>query len=211
MRPVYGSNMTSAEATRRFYTHIWPLRAMVLRTARFLGGNASEADDLAQEALLKAFRAMDTFDETTNAKAWLVTILRNTHIDRLRHNARWAGQVSFDETAADFADSRPTQAPTADIHDPAALLEQFSDAQIIAQLQLLPEDIRWTLLLVDVEQMAYENAATILGVPAGTVKSRVHRGRQILRERLLAPPNTPTPPMPPARRTPDGGSHDREA
>lgn len=202
--------MTSAEATRLFYAHVWPIRSLVLRTARFLSGNSAEADDLAQEALLKAFRAMASFDQTTNAKAWVVTILRNTHIDRLRSNTRWAGHVRFDATNADFVDSRPDCSPTPDSHDPAALLEQFSDAQIIAELQLLPDEIRWTLLLVDVEQMAYEDAAQILGVPAGTVKSRVHRGRHMLRERLLAPGMAPRPPILPAHSGPDGGFHDLE-
>jgi len=176
--------MTPEEATRRFYSHVWPCRATVLRTARFLCGNVADAEDLAQETLLKAFRAMESFDMTTNPQHWLSTILRNTRIDRLRANSRSSAHVPLDDLAADPVDtSHP--AASLDPHDPAALLEAFSDARMIDELQELPEDIRWTLLLVDVEQMTYEDASVILDVPPGTVKSRVHRGRQMLRVRLL--------------------------
>jgi RNA polymerase sigma-70 factor (ECF subfamily) len=176
--------MNQEEATRRFYAYVWPLRAMVLRTARFLGNDSAQADDLAQETLLKAYRAIAGFDVTTSASAWLTAILRNTHIDHRRASARRAGDVSLDVVEAVISDS-PAENSSPDPHDIDALLEEFSDERLIAVLQRLPLEIRWTLLLVDVEQMGYDEAATILEVPSGTVKSRVHRGRHMLKELLL--------------------------
>src|SRR5512146_2212772 len=89
-----GPDMTHAEATRRFYAQFWPLRAMLLRTASFLTPSVSEAEDLVQETLMKAFRAIDTFDEGSSATAWLTAILRNTRIDRARAAARSPATVS---------------------------------------------------------------------------------------------------------------------
>ena len=182
--------MKSQEATRRFYKYVWPLRAAVLRTALFLAGNAAEADDLTQDTLMKAFNAMASFDPATNAKAWLMTILRNTRIDRLRSGARTADQLSLEQNELDYADPRPDAPvdPSSAWASPDVMLESFSDQTIIAALGQLPEPIRWTLMLVDVEQLDFELAAQILGVPTGTAKSRAHRGRQMLRESLAAMP-----------------------
>jgi RNA polymerase sigma-70 factor (ECF subfamily) len=177
--------MTSTEATRLFYTHVWPHRAMVLRTARFLTRRAADADDLAQETLVKAFKSIARFDTSnpSGVKGWLSAILRNTWIDHLR--AKRLDAVSLE--AAELAPpTAPEAAGPADAGNPAALLEQFSDQDLIHALQTLPEEIRWTLLLVDVEQLDHTEAARILDIPEGTVKSRAHRGRRMLKEFIVA-------------------------
>ncbi len=175
--------MDHDEATRRFYAHIWPHRAMVLRTARFLTRKYAEADDLAQETLVKAFKSIALFDPASNAKGWISAILRNTWIDHLRAAGRHVPALSVEEHDVDVPDRR-TATLEADPGDPAALLERFTDADIIKALRTLPEEIRWTLLLVDVEALDHSQAAEILGIPEGTVKSRAHRGRRMLRECL---------------------------
>ena len=169
-----------------FYRYIWPLRATVLRTATFLCRNAADAEDLAQETLLKAYRAMLQFDETSNPQAWVLTILRNTRIDKLRSPASRQQAVSLEQSDIDVADrSSAAEARTEDeLHHVAHLIEGFSDQVMIDALHALPEDICWTLLLADVEQLDYAQAAEILAVPVGTVKSRVHRGRQMLKAAL---------------------------
>ena len=180
--------MTHDDATRLFYELVWPHRAMVLRTAQFLARNFAEAEDLAQETLVKAFRSISQYDQATRAdgaKAWLSTILRNTWIDHLRSAGRHDRPLSADDQEIDIPDTRPSENPP-DSADPAALLEQFSDADMITALRTLPAEIRWTLLLVDVESLDHAQAAEILQVPEGTVKSRAHRGRRMLRERLLS-------------------------
>jgi RNA polymerase sigma-70 factor (ECF subfamily) len=176
----------------RFDALVWPHAATVLRTARFLCADPAEADDVAQETLVKAFRALDSFQSGTDVRAWLMTILRNTRIDRLRSRASRRHDVSLDAMPFEPAgreDRGGGGGPSADEHpawdDPRALLQQFSDGHVIRALQGLPEEIRWTLLLVDVEGMDHADAAPILGIPVGTVKSRAHRGRAMLREALL--------------------------
>lgn len=177
--------MKHAEATRIFYTHLWPQRAMVLRTARILSRNHAEADDLAQETLVKAFKKIEQFDagRPEGAKAWLSAILRNTWIDRIRATGRQGTALSLEQEELELTE-RNSAAAIAEMDDPEALLEAFSDADVIAALKALPLEIRWTLLLVDVEAVDHAAAAEILGVPEGTVKSRAHRGRRMLRELL---------------------------
>ena len=182
-----GTTMTQEDATRLFYEHLWPHRAMVLRTARFLtrgSAGGAEADDLAQETMVKAFKSISQFDTSSSPRAWLSAILRNAWIDRLRATGRHAADVSLNPDTHDLEDTSPATA-TLDPANPAALLEQFSDSDLITALKTLPEEIRWTLLLVEVEGLDHADAAHILGIPAGTVKSRAHRGRQMLRDRLL--------------------------
>ena len=132
---------------------------------------------------MRAFHKIEQFDIVGHPKAWLTSILRNIHIDRARVRA------DAILTAAQGLDSVTTPAATFQFeHDPqdvATILEQFSDQVIIDALHLLPEEIRWTLLLIDIEQMSYDEAANVLDVPNGTIKSRVHRGHQMLHERLL--------------------------
>ncbi len=171
------------DATALFYQHIWPHRGMVVRTARFLARNHAEADDLAQETLVKAFKAISRFDPATNAKFWISSILRNTWIDHLRANGRHGTVLAVEDVAGEIEDRAAVS--EVDTADAEALLERFSDERIILALKGLPEEIRWTLLLVDVESLDHAAAAEILGVPVGTVKSRAHRGRKMMRERLM--------------------------
>jgi RNA polymerase sigma-70 factor, ECF subfamily len=168
----------------RFYELIWPHAGAVLRVARILTGRDADAEDLAQETLMKAFRSLHTLREGTDAKAWLMTILRHNHIDHLRSMP--PPMLSMDEAATQLCSApaggvRPPQAAP----DPEGLLESFSDGDVIGALRSLPKDIRWTLLLADVEQLDYSEIATVLDVPVGTVKSRVHRGRSMIKDALL--------------------------
>ena len=170
--------------SRKFYSLIWPHHADVLRLARFLSRDSAVADDLAQETLLKAFRSMDSLASGTSVKPWLLVILRNTWTDRLRAMRR--GESAVESLADDTEIAEPPHREFADFgDDPQALLEAFSDQQIIVALQALPEAIRWTLLLLDVQGLSVQETADTLAVPTGTIKSRAHRGRAMLRNLLL--------------------------
>jgi RNA polymerase sigma-70 factor (ECF subfamily) len=170
---------------QRFYDLVWPHLAAMLRLARILTGDETEAEDLTQETMLKALRAIDQFEPGTNAKKWLTAIMRNARIDRIRSAARQARDVSLDELQIDPPDSVLTEAPAFEAgDDPQEILSAFADQEIIGALQRLPEEIRWTLLLVDVEGLDQNDAASLLSVPVGTIKSRAHRGRAMLRETL---------------------------
>jgi RNA polymerase sigma-70 factor (ECF subfamily) len=176
----------SQETRTRFDRLIWPHRAMILRTAQILLHNSVEAEDLAQETLMKAFKGLDSFQENTNVEAWLLSILRNVRIDYLRRSSRWAGTASLSEVEGELEDRRAEDGSEKDLwQDPEALLEAFSDQQVIEALQGLPEEIRWTLLLVDVQGLDQQAAGQILQVPVGTIKSRAHRGRAMLRRELV--------------------------
>lgn len=173
-----------SEAQRAIFDqHIWPHADTVVRTARLLLRDPSAADDLAQETFVKAIRFIDKFEVGTDGRAWLLTILRNTRVDVLRKTNR-EPRLSIEDlngepAAADEACAVPQG------HSAERLMEAFGDEDMIAALRTLPEEIRWTLLLVEVEGLAHEDAAPILGVPVGTVKSRTHRGRKMLRAALL--------------------------
>lgn len=175
--------MDRTTATSRFYAELWPHRAVVLRTALLLTRDPALAEDLAQETMLKAYRSIDRFAAGTDARAWLMSILRNARIDHARRHARESHDVSLEQLASDPEDRAGTE-DVAESSDPQDILEAFSDQQVIDALQSLPEEIRWTLLLVDVEQVDHARAAEVLDVPVGTIKSRAHRGRAMLRRRL---------------------------
>ena len=180
--------MTAQESTKKFRELVWPQRTTVLRVAHVLTGNDAEAEDLAQDTMLKAFKGIDSFAQGTDVKAWLLTILRRCRIDRLRSPGTARGRV-MSLQGLEIEPAEPVNETVCD-HDvlwerPEEALNAFSDQQIIDALQALPEEIRLTLLLVDVEEMDQKDAAEILEVPVGTIKSRAHRGRSMLRETLL--------------------------
>ena len=157
----------------------------VFRVAMALCGSRQEAEDLTQTAFVKALERFDSFEPGVppgpQCKAWLLQILRNTWIDQLRHRKIAGTAIPIDE--AMVADEPQEEPVWTDARD---LLENFSDEQVIKALTRLPEDQRLTLFLVDVEQCSQEEAAGILGVAVGTVKSRASRARVVLRRSLAA-------------------------
>lgn len=172
-------------ATKAFYETLWPHSHAVLRMAIFLTHHRSEADDLAQETFLKAFRSLDQFQRGTDAKRWLFAILRNSWLDRLRAGRSIRGTASLDALPAEVAAPPPSESDADEWTDPEELLGRFADAEVISALRALPDEHRWLLLLVDVQGMDQKEAAKLLEIPVGTVKSRVHRAREALRQTLL--------------------------
>ena len=176
--------MEEAQRIHAFYETLWPHRAAVLRLAAILVSDPSDADDLAQDTMVKAFTSLHQFTPGSDAKSWLMSILRNTRIDRFRSAAAAKATVSLDGLGAELSGELESDAwGHGDL--PQNILAAFSDQAVIDALKRLPEEIRWTLLLVDVEGHKYSEAAEALGVPAGTIKSRAHRGRMMLRDELL--------------------------
>ena len=157
-----------------------PHLGAVYRVALALCGRLEEADDLAQETFLKAFQRFESFEAGTNCKAWLLQILRNMWIDRLRRK-KVAGQPLPLNEDIIAEPSRHIETVWSNADD---LLQNFSDEQIIRALSGLPEDQRLTLFLIDVEQLSQNEVAQIMDVAAGTVKSRTSRARAAMKERL---------------------------
>jgi len=149
-------------------------------TALRLTRRPADAEDLVQETYLKAFRASDQFERGTNLKAWLFTILHNTFRNLRRHDVRNPVDVDSDtvERAVDLVGQEQT---------PEQLLTRATlDADLQAALDALPEAFRQAVWLRDVEEFSYVEIAKMVGVPIGTVMSRISRGRRLLYERLAA-------------------------
>lgn len=178
------SDRVSEEQQKRFTRLAWPYLPTVLRTARYITQSEADADDLAQDTMMKAMRAIDSFRDGTDMKAWLITILKRTFIDRLRADQRRIKSQALDDVGPIADPNASVGVFDDDWPEPEKLLNRFEDKAVIEALRRLPEDIRWTLLLLDVEQMDQASAAGILDVPVGTVKSRAHYGRKMLRDLL---------------------------
>ena len=152
------------------------------RTALRLSRVPADAEDLVQETYLKAFRAADTFQPGTNLRAWLFTILHNTARNRARDLAR--GGVTVDTEAAErAADARPRPFDTS---PEGLLLRETLAPDLQAAIDQLPDAFRQAVWLRDVEEFSYAEIAGMLDIPAGTVMSRISRGRRMLFERLTA-------------------------
>lgn len=167
-------------ATEQFEDIAIPELDRVYRAAVMLTRDRQQAEDLVQTTYLKALQRFSTFREGTNIKAWLMRILRNTWIDKLRHRKVVGTVLPLEEEYSDESNGEAGYEWT----ETADLIEKFSDQQVIDALGQLPDDQKLTLLLVDVEQMEHSDVAEIMGVPVGTVKSRTSRSRAALREQL---------------------------
>jgi RNA polymerase sigma-70 factor (ECF subfamily) len=147
-----------------------------------LTGNATEAEDLVQEAYVRAYRFFDKYDDTLPFLSWLYRIISNTHIDLIRRKGRLR-TTSLDtpgsESASgwDVADSESTAERN--------MLDQALDEPLQQALLAMNDDFRTAVLLADVEGMAYEEVAEVMNTSVGTVRSRIHRGRKQLRDFLV--------------------------
>jgi RNA polymerase sigma-70 factor (ECF subfamily) len=164
-----------ASFEREALVHLDALYRVALR----LTGNASDADDLVQETMLKAYRAWHQYQQGTNAKGWLLTILRHAFINEYRRRTRHPESVDIDaiESFAVFDEGQ-------DDDPQSRFFDQIVDDEVLRAIDELPEQFREAVVLSDVEGMSYEEVARILEVPIGTVKSRLFRGRRLLQAKL---------------------------
>ena len=152
-------------------------------TAMRLTRNVHEAQDLVQETYLKAYRFFDRFEPGTNIKAWLFTILRNTHINTYRKASRQQEQTDFESVEPFYAD--PTLFPEwSDQASMEEVLRHVVQDDVKRALDALPEVYRMVVLLADMADFSYKEIAAIIDCPEGTVMSRLFRGRRLLRDSL---------------------------
>ena len=152
-------------------------------TAMRLTRNPPEAQDLVQETYLKAYRFFDRFEPGTNIKAWLFTILRNTHINTYRKASRQQEQTDFERVEPFYAD--PTLFPEWSDQAPLEeVLRHVVQDDVKRALDALPEVYRMVVLLADMADFSYKEIAAIIDCPEGTVMSRLFRGRRLLRNSL---------------------------
>lgn len=159
----------------------------LLRVAyRLCGGKEDQAQDLVQDALIKGYAAYmeGRFQEGTNARAWLVRILTNGFITEYNRKQKWEAAVDLDTLTAD-GDSGPAALHTSAQDDPAAvLLSTTLDEPVEQALACLSLELRTCIVLVDIEELDYAEAAEALNVPIGTIRSRLFRARQQLHSLL---------------------------
>jgi len=168
----------------RFEEEALELSDQVYRVARRLVGSREEADDLVQQTYERAFRSWQQFTPGTNLRAWLLRILTNLNIDRGRRQQRTPPTTSIDEAADYFLYNKLEAASPDGNHDEERVLERLSQDSIVDALADVPHDFRDVVVLVDIGEFSYADAAQILDIPIGTVMSRLHRGRRILKKNL---------------------------
>lgn len=144
--------------------------------------NEDDAKDLVQETYLKSFRFINSFERGTNAKAWLFRILKNSFINEFRKKNKEPIKIDYQEVEAFYNSDEVNHMVTSNLQV-EAVKEMIGDEVSIA-LNSLEVDFRTVIILCDIEGFSYEEMALILDVPIGTIRSRLHRARNLLREKL---------------------------
>ena len=166
----------------RFEEEALALSDQVYRVARHLVGSREEAEDLMQETYARAFRSWRSFQPGTNLRAWLLRILTNLNIDRGRRRQRTPDMQPLEE--GDYFLYNKLEASGDGTTDEEQVVERLSQNDVVAALSEVPHDFRDVVVLVDIGDFTYADAAQILDIPIGTVMSRLHRGRRILKQAM---------------------------
>jgi RNA polymerase sigma-70 factor, ECF subfamily len=172
---------TEARDRVRFEEDALALSDQVYRVARHLANSREEADELVQETYARAFRSWRSFSPGTNLRAWLLRILTNLNIDRGRRRQRTPDIQPLEE--GDYFLYNRLEQEVGDT-DEERVVERLSQDNVVSALSAVPHDFRDVIVLVDIGDFSYADAAQILDIPLGTVMSRLHRGRRILKRQL---------------------------
>ncbi|TLU82984.1 MAG: sigma-70 family RNA polymerase sigma factor [Chlorobium sp.] len=144
--------------------------------------NPDDAEDLVQETYLKAYRFFNSFERGTNCKAWLFKILKNNYINSFRKNSKEPGKVDYDLIKDFYHSIKDTRTDTTEAE--ADYFHTLMHEEVYMALQSLPEEFREVIQLCDIEGFTYEEIANMVESPIGTVRSRLYRGRKLLRAQL---------------------------
>jgi RNA polymerase sigma-70 factor (ECF subfamily) len=184
--PTPAETRRLAEVARdrvRFEEEALELSDQVYRVARRLVGSREEAEDLMQEAYARAFRSWQQYQPGTNLRAWLLRILTNLNIDRGRRIQRAPDMQPLEEGDY-FLYNRLESTLPDENPDEERVIDRLSQNTVVEALAEVPHDFRDVVVLVDIGEFSYADAAQILDIPVGTVMSRLHRGRRILKKNL---------------------------
>lgn len=169
----------------RFEEEALALSDQVYRVARRLVSSREEAEDLVQDTYARAFRSWRSYSPGTNLRAWLLRILTNLNIDRGRKVQRTPDLQPLEEGDYFLYNKLEESTPEGNA-DEERVVERLSQDSIVEALSAVPHDFRDVIVLVDIGEFTYADAAQILDIPVGTVMSRLHRGRRILKSELAA-------------------------
>ena len=177
-------NYTEQEKASIFDTEFMPHVDSMYNFAYRLTFDEDDAKDLVQDTYLKAFRFINSFERGTNAKAWLFRILKNSFINEFRKKSKQPAKVDYNEVESYYNSDDAGESITTDLR--VETVQHMIGDEITGALNALPVDFRTVIILSDLEGFTYEEMAKILDIPIGTVRSRLHRARNMLREKLLS-------------------------
>lgn len=179
------SQLTRDEKQKQkdFDEEILPHMDALYNFALRLTTDPNDAEDLVQDTIVKAYRFFSSYEKGTNAKAWMFRILKNSFINNYRKTSKKPSQVDYDEVSSYYESIRAERTDTSDLE--SLMFREMMDDDLSNALARLPEDFRTVVLLCDVEGYTYEEIANMLDVPIGTIRSRLHRGRNLLKTELL--------------------------
>ena len=173
---------TEARDRVRFEEEALGLSDQVFRVARGLVNSREEAEDLVQQTYERAFRSWRSFTPGTNLRAWLLRILTNLNIDRARRVQRRPQTQPMEE--GDYFLYNKLEESAGRPLEEERVVERLSQDDVVGALSAVPHDFRDVLVLVDIGDFSYQDAAQILDIPIGTVMSRLHRARRVLKQEL---------------------------
>lgn len=176
-------NKRKSEKQHAFEREALPHADLLYNYALRMTNNEADAQDLLQETYLKAYRFWDKYEQGTNIRAWLFRILKNTFINRYRKESRAPETVEYDDVQSVYTPGRAASGESGGSSE--ALFNNLLDDDVAKAVADLPDDFRTVVILCDIEGLTYEEIADFVDVPLGTVRSRLHRGRRLLRSKLL--------------------------
>jgi RNA polymerase sigma factor (sigma-70 family) len=163
---------------REMMPHIQALYHFAYR----LTSDEDDANDLVQDTFLKAYRFIKSYEQGSNAKAWLFRILKNSFINNYRKTSKEPGKVDYEEAEAYLQTGKAAYSDTLDGSE--KIFRALVGDEVTYALNSLPVDFRTVIILCDIEEFTYEEIAKIVDIPIGTVRSRLHRARKMLRDLL---------------------------
>ncbi len=179
---VEKGNLSKSSKDRIFNKEFLPQMDALYNFAFHLTLDEDDANDLVQETFLKAYRFIESYQQGTNAKAWLFKILKNGFINEYRKKTKQPSKVDYDEVASFHDTDDEGHVEYLDLRH--ELFQGMLGDEVTRALNQLPVDFKTIILLCDIEEFSYEEIAKIIDIPIGTVRSRLHRARNILKEKL---------------------------
>jgi RNA polymerase sigma factor (sigma-70 family) len=178
------TNEIKLQNDKLFERELLPLMDALFNFGYHLTYNEEDANDLVQETYMKAYRSIRSYTEGTNAKAWLFKILKNAFINEYRKKAKQPAKIDYEEIINYQDTEDASYVEYVDLRQ--ELFQGLIGDEVTIALNALPVDFRTVILLCDVEGFTYEEIASITDIPIGTVRSRLHRARNMLKEKLKA-------------------------
>ena len=174
--------MTREEKQKVFEEELFPQIDALHTFAYHLAYDTEQANDLVQETYLKAYRFIEKYEQGTNAKAWLFKILKNAYINHYRKKSKRPTQVDFEEVVTYQDTEKGSSVQYVDLRE--EIFDNMLGDEVSAALNGIPLDFRTVILLCDIEDFTYEEISKILDIPIGTVRSRLFRARNMLKDKL---------------------------